>query len=78
MLSTVPPLRPDHDIYHRQPVGGVGQVLTVEWVREADWNRHWSVVYNGPMIRCEITRMETFTEAKKFVCGLVSHQEGAV
>ena len=41
------------------------QTLTVEWVRDADWDRHWSVVFNGASgCRQEVRRVASYTEAR--------------
>lgn len=42
-------------------------VFVVEWVREASWNRHWSVVERGPLGAHELCRRATYTEARAMI-----------
>ena len=42
-----------------------GQSLDVEWVRTADWDNHWALVFTGVACRQELRRMASYTEARK-------------
>lgn len=47
-----------------------GQDLTVEWVREADWDAHWAVVFNGASgCRQEVRRLASYSEARAMIEG---------
>lgn len=49
---------------HRAPLPYPGQTLDVEWVREADWDAHWALVFTGVSCRQELRRLASYTEAK--------------
>lgn len=44
------------------------QTLTVEWVRDAEWDRHWEMVFNGASgCRQVVRRLASYTEARKAI-----------
>lgn len=49
---------------YRAPLPHHGQSLDVEWVREADWDAHWALVFTGVSCRQELRRLASYTEAK--------------
>lgn len=44
------------------------QTLTVEYVRAAEWDRHWAVYFNGASgCRQEVRRLCSYAEARAMV-----------
>ena len=44
------------------------QTLTVEYIRDAEWDRHWAMVFNGASgCRQEVRRTCTYGEARKAI-----------
>lgn len=41
-----------------------GQSLDVEYIRDADWDAHWALVFTGVSCRQELRRIASYTEAK--------------
>lgn len=58
---------PDRYLWHRVPLAYPGQALEVEYVRDADWDRHWAVTFQGIRCRQEVRRLATFTEARTMI-----------
>lgn len=51
-----------------QVLGHPDQSLTVEWVRDADWDRHWAVFFNGASgCRQEVRRLASYAEARTMI-----------
>lgn len=57
----------DRYVWHRTPLGHPGQSLDIEYVRSADWGKHWALVFQGVSCRQEYRRCATFTEARKAI-----------
>lgn len=55
----------DRYLWHRTPLDHPGQSLDVEYVRDAEWDRHWALVFQGIRCRQEVRRWATFTEARE-------------
>ena len=58
---------PDRYLWHSTPLGHPGQALEIEYVRDADWDRRWALVFQGVRCRQEVRRLATFTEARQVV-----------
>lgn len=44
------------------------QTLTVEYVRDAEWDRHWAVFFNGASgCRQEVRRVCSYREARDMI-----------
>jgi hypothetical protein len=57
----------DRYLWHSTPLKHPGQALEVEYVRDADWDRRWAVVFQGIRCRQEVRRLATFTEAQAMI-----------
>lgn len=55
---------PDRYRWHRQPLAHPQQFLDVEYVRDAPWDQHWALVFQGVTCRHEVRRLATFTDAQ--------------
>ena len=59
---------PQTQVCFTQALDHPGQTLTVEWVRDAEWDRHWEMVFNGASgCRQVVRRLSSYTEARKAV-----------
>ena len=54
----------DRYLWHRTPLTHPGQALEIEYVRDADWDQHWALVFQGVKCRQEVRRCATFTDAR--------------
>lgn len=58
---------PDRYLWHSTALDYPGQALEIEYVRDADWDRHWAVTFQGIRCRQEVRRLATFTEAQAMI-----------
>lgn len=58
---------PDRYLWHSTPLAHPGQALEIEYVRDADWDAHWALVFQGINCRHEVRRLATFTDARAAV-----------
>lgn len=64
----------------RAPLAHPRQSLAVEYVREAPWDQHWAIVFNGVTCRQELRRMASYPDARATVtalAGRITQREGA-
>ena len=55
-------------ICHTTVLDHPGQTLTVEWDRDAAWNRHWLMVFNGASgCRQVVRRLGSYNEALRAI-----------
>lgn len=55
-------------ICHTTVLDHPNQTLTVEWDRDADWNQHWLMVFNGASgCRQVVRRLGSYTEARRAI-----------
>lgn len=67
---------PETQVYFTQTLDHPNQTLTVEWVRDAEWDRHWEMVFNGASgCRQVVRRLASYTEARKAVAAHVTRRE---
>lgn len=58
----------DSHVCFTQTLAHPAQTLTVEYVRDADWDRHWAVFFNGVSgCRQEVRRLASYTEARTMI-----------
>ena len=58
----------DTHVCFTQVLDHPAQTLTVEYVRAAEWDRHWAVYFNGASgCRQEVRRLASYTEARAMV-----------
>ena len=58
---------PNRYLVHSTALTHPGQALEIEYVRDADWDRRWALVFQGVHCRQEVRRLATFTEAREAV-----------
>lgn len=63
---------PDRYRWHCTPLAHPGQALEIEYVRDAEWDRHWALVFQGVTCRQEFRRLASFTEARAVVNHLLT------
>jgi hypothetical protein len=62
-------------IHHTQVLDHPRQTLTVEWDRDADWDRHWLMVFTGVSgCRQVVRRLATYTEARAAIGAHLAHR----
>lgn len=54
----------DRYVWHSTPLSHPGQSLDIEYVRDAEWDQRWALVFQGIRCRQEVRRRATFTEAR--------------
>ncbi len=58
----------DRHVCFTQVLDHPDQALIVEYVRDADWDRHWAVSFHGASgCRQEVRRLASYTEARSMV-----------
>lgn len=59
---------PATHVCHTQVLDYPTQTLTVEYVRDAAWDAHWAVFFNGASgCRQEVRRLASYTEAREMI-----------
>lgn len=54
------------------------QTLTVEYIRDAEWDQHWAMVFNGASgCRQEVRRLPSYTEARKAITAHLERRKTA-
>jgi hypothetical protein len=67
---------PETLVCFTQTLDHPNQTLTVEWVRDAEWDRHWAMVFNGASgCRQVVRRLASYTEARKAIAAHLNRRE---
>lgn len=57
----------DRYVWHSTPLTYPGQALEIEYVRDAEWDQHWALIFQGVRCRHEVRRLATFADARAVI-----------